>query len=220
MSKSKESTNNGTTEQKINRAGKAHRIEKVAASIALLASAGTVGYTIGNHEQNNGPTATTIEQALNSKDHITNDVTVEVGYEIPVGAKDVKGEGTIGISNPIKLSNNFYGYFAPIPQTGEVKLETIQYAKPLQRSAEGGYTEEYAHEITTPIALVYSTYPNTNNGTTGKYYSVVMGSHEGNIANMLNVQPNVSYAEQQNEIAEQGGQFAIARVGELIYSGK
>lgn len=194
-------------------------IMKSGVGAAVFALGATIGAATFSKSESKpaSPTRAEITKALNSDEHVAQDVQIEDGYQIPFSGV----ENAVAITNPIKLGNETYGYVDPSTQSGKVKIGTVHYSGELKPLVYGGYSQENPHLVTTPISLVYSDYPPANGGNEDKYYSVVMGDRSGNTQDLLVYPPGYStLSQQQTYTAQELGQIAAASVGEISYSGK
>ncbi|HSX08270.1 MAG TPA: hypothetical protein VLG11_05235 [Candidatus Saccharimonadales bacterium] len=188
---------------------------------ALMFTAGAVADHYGfSHDRPLGPSAASIEAGLNSDAHVVDDVTVEVGYELPFEHNGP--DGAIALFNPIKMGDGLYAYISEIPQSGKVTVGTVHYDGPLVQTFEGGHSKAYPHEIVTPLAEVYNTYSmgGSPGGARTRYYSVIMGDLSGDTSQFNVVPSGVSPAEADGIIAQQQGEIAASRAGELAFNGK
>ena len=194
----------------------------IAAASGLLAL--TAGYVIRGEvdspETTAIPSAAAIEAQLNYEPRVAESAVVEVGYMLPFSA-DLTGpqgpEEAYAISNPLKLGETTYGYIDPVAlqKDGEVVIKTVEYMGELFPNTFETHNKAYPHEVTTPLAVTYN---DSAYQKAGRYYAVIMGDKSGNTDSLMNTVPGISAEEYDREVAEQGGELALAQAGEIIYA--
>ena len=160
------------------------------AGLALLAAGCGVSIKSSDKPNSMSPSIETIAKELNSTSHTASNVTIEQGYDVPL--QHSKPNQPIAAENPIKLSPNTYAYVSAVSNSGKVSLRSVSFngsLLPVASDNEYAYSKEYYHEVTSPITVVYDTYPSSDKTTTSRYYYVTEGDISGNTTNFVKIPP-------------------------------
>ncbi len=147
--------------------------------------------------------AAQIEAGLNANKAIT-DVPVAMDYTLESSPKQLGIKDAHAISNPMKLSDNTYGYVLANHETGEMDVRTIKYSG----------------ELTPTVSFDGSPVnPRTENVTISRVYSVgLLGGVDPTITppptyNFYTVGVNQIPGKKLNSLDSE-------RAGDLVYQGK
>ena len=187
---------------------------QVMAGIALTASLVGAGSEVASAgEIHTQSSASAIAKELNTPKRVANNVVVELGYAIPVNNLEYM-PGATEILNPIKLNKDTYGYFVfsgNPKQPGYIKLHTVKYDKPLQKTEYIGMSKEFNQEIVTSIAYVYQTLDSPDGLSTTPY--ITIGNKTGSVYDLVNNSATFSSAG-QNEDIQNAIYFQMPAIGE------
>ena len=184
---------NQSKQKEISRSNINGKTMRLISGVALAATILGMGSEIASAgEVHTQSSASAIAKELNTAQRVAKNVVVELGYTIPVN--NLKSmPGATEILNPIKLSKDTYGYFVfsgSPHQPGYIKLHTLKYDKPLQKTEFAGMSKEFNQEIVTSIAYVYQSVDSPNGVTTLPY--ITIGNKTGWVNDLVNVSTGFS----------------------------
>ncbi len=146
------------------------------------------------------------------------DATIERGFEIPHTAN--MPEHAVAAVNPLKLGKNRYAFML-IDREGDVAVKIAPEGTELQPASTG---DDRFHPVEqrADISLVYNEYNSSAEmaDQPEKYYRVVVGNRPGNIEDLVDIDPNLPPAAQNDAYNQQIGAIESGRVGDIAYYGK
>jgi hypothetical protein len=178
--------------------------------LAGLSIGGNFGYTFGRDTAS----AREMNKELNEGDYVAERVVVEVGSDLALNDSPIPG--AVMIANPIRFGKDTYGYIDPIPESGEVRVKTIETKQPLVKSVDG-HSHTYQHQVTTDVALVYSEYTNAV-GRPVKLHWVTMGNKSGSIYELIDTTVTPKNPNLNEIVTRQFTEMSDAGVGQVVFA--
>ncbi|HKU17969.1 MAG TPA: hypothetical protein VJP80_01730 [Candidatus Saccharimonadales bacterium] len=183
-------------------------VTAVASVVVAALSAGAAYLRVSEGDPYHTASAYEIASGLNGLDHMAEHVTVEEGFDLPIGP-DV-ADGAHAIYNPIRIRPNVYAFVDHIDQSGLVSLHAFAYDGEL--IPDTTHSREHAHEIITSLAEVYTTVTQPD-GHHENQYMVVMGDLPGPVESILQIPPTLDPSEQATVRSQQLSEIAESIVG-------
>lgn len=98
--------------------------------------------------------AAQIQEALNTDKTIT-EVPVEIGYELNVTPAEVGVKDVVSIDQPVKLSDEVYGYFIKDDKTGRITIKTLSSTEELEARNMNGVEATNPHQEKVSLSRIY-----------------------------------------------------------------